>query len=153
MRLLGVIWNLFIYLFFLQEDFTRTKSIKRIQAKKNKEDSIFMYIKTSKSTSTFTILLTCTSLNLPYDKLFVRVYFYLWSPMKISLLYDHPWKSFLFIITHGNLSFLWLPMEIFPFYDHLWKSFLFIIIHENLSSLWSSMKISLRYDHPWKSFL
>ena len=39
------IWNLFI---FLREDFTRTKSIKRIQANKNKKDSIFMRIKTSK---------------------------------------------------------------------------------------------------------
>ena len=40
--------NFFIYLFFSQEDFTRTKSTKRIQANKNKKDSIFMCIKTSK---------------------------------------------------------------------------------------------------------
>ena len=37
--------NFFIYLFFSQEDFTRTKSTKRIQANKNKKDSIFMCIK------------------------------------------------------------------------------------------------------------
>ena len=36
------ILNLF---FFLQEDFTRTKSIKRIQANKKKKSSIFMCIK------------------------------------------------------------------------------------------------------------
>ena len=110
-----------------------------------------MYIKTSKSTSTFTILLTRTSLDLPYDKLFGRAYFYLWSPMKISLLYDHPWKSFLFMITHGKLSFLWLPVEIFPFYDHLWKSLFFMIIYENLSLLWPPMKIFPFSHHPWKS--
>ena len=34
--------------FFLQKDFTRTKSTKCIQANKNKKDSIFMCIKTSK---------------------------------------------------------------------------------------------------------
>ena len=110
-----------------------------------------MYIKTSKSTSTFTILLTRTSLDLHYEKLFVRAYFYLWSPMKISLLCDHPWKSFLFMITHGNLSFLWSSMKISLLYDHLWKSFPFMTTHENLSFLSSSMKISLLYDHPWKS--
>ena len=37
-----------IFIFFLQEDFTRTKSTKRIQANKNKKDSIYMRIKTSK---------------------------------------------------------------------------------------------------------
>ena len=37
------ILNLFI--FFLQEDFTHTKSTKLIQANKNKKDSIFMRIK------------------------------------------------------------------------------------------------------------
>ena len=36
--------NLFIY-FFLQEDFTRTKSTKGVQANKNKKSSIFMLIK------------------------------------------------------------------------------------------------------------
>ena len=41
------ILNLFIlfYFIFLQKDFTRTKSTKRIQANKNKKDSIFMRIK------------------------------------------------------------------------------------------------------------
>ena len=34
-----------LLLFFLQEDFTRTKSTKHIQANKNKKDSIFMHIK------------------------------------------------------------------------------------------------------------
>ena len=44
-----VISNLFIYLFnFLQEDFTYAKSTKRIQANKNKKDTIFMRIKTFK---------------------------------------------------------------------------------------------------------
>ena len=38
--------NLFIFL--LQEDFTWTKSTKCIQENKNKKDSIFMHIKTSK---------------------------------------------------------------------------------------------------------
>ena len=40
------ILNLFII--FLREDFTHTKSTKRIQANKNKKDTIFMSIKTSK---------------------------------------------------------------------------------------------------------
>ena len=37
-----------LYLFFLREDFTRTKSKKYIQANKNKKDRIIMRIKTSK---------------------------------------------------------------------------------------------------------
>ena len=38
--------NLFIIIiFFLQKDFTRTKSTKCIQANKNKKNSIFMRIK------------------------------------------------------------------------------------------------------------
>ena len=44
-EVIRAILNLF---FFLQEDFTGTKSKKRIQANKNKNDSIFMHIKTSK---------------------------------------------------------------------------------------------------------
>ena len=40
LRLSKEILGLFIYLFFLREDFTRTKSIKRIQLNKNKEDNI-----------------------------------------------------------------------------------------------------------------
>ena len=34
-----------LFMFFLQEDFTRTKSTKSTQANKNKKDSIFMGIK------------------------------------------------------------------------------------------------------------
>ena len=37
-----------LYLFFLREDFTRTKSKKYIQANKNKKDRIIMRIKTFK---------------------------------------------------------------------------------------------------------
>ena len=36
------------FIFFSKEDYTRTKSTKRIQANKNKRSSIFMLIKTSK---------------------------------------------------------------------------------------------------------
>ena len=46
------ILNLFIIIIIiiiiLQEDFTHTESTKRIQANKNKKDSIFIRIKTSK---------------------------------------------------------------------------------------------------------
>ena len=37
-----------LFFFFLQEDFTRTKSTKRKQANENKKDRIFIHIKTSK---------------------------------------------------------------------------------------------------------
>ena len=39
---------LYLFIFFLQEDFAPTKSTKRIQANKNKKDRIFMRIKTPK---------------------------------------------------------------------------------------------------------
>ena len=45
-EVIRAILNLFIS--FLQEDFTHTQSTKSIQANKNKKDSIFMCIKSSK---------------------------------------------------------------------------------------------------------
>ena len=47
-----VILNFFVFCFFLQEDFTRTKSTKRHTSKQKQKNSIFMHIKTSKRKKT-----------------------------------------------------------------------------------------------------
>ena len=101
--------------------------------------------------TSFTILLTCTPLNLPMAS-------YLYAPIFI---YDHLWEPLLFMRIFWISSYLWSSVRIFPFYenlfeslliyDHLWESllfmriflnlFLFMIICENLSLLWESFLI------------
>ena len=88
----------------------------------------------------FTLLLTCTTLNLPIES-------YLYA---LIFIYDHLSESFPFMRIFWifpfyenllNLSLLWEPFK-FLIYDHLWKSFpfmrtflnffLFMIICKNL---------------------
>ena len=89
-----------------------------------------------------------------YGKLFVRTYFYLWSPVgvfsfywnlfflwKSLLIYEHLWRSFLFVRIS---PYLWSSVRIFSFYENL---SLFMIICENLFFLWESFQFFLVYDH------
>ena len=95
--------------------------------------------------------------------LFVRVYFYLQSIVRIFSFYenlfesllicDYPWESFLFMRIFLNLVLFVIIREKLFF---LWESFW-------ISYLWSSMRIFSFYenlfesllicDHPWESFL
>ena len=64
--------------------------------------------------TSYTILLTCTPLNLPMENVFVRSYFSLWSAG----------ESLLFVKIFLN------PWESLLIYDHLWKS-IFLSLYEN----------------------
>ena len=44
--------------------------------------------------TSFTILLTCTPINPPIENLFVGIYFYLRSSVRISSFYENLFKSF-----------------------------------------------------------
>ena len=74
--------------------------------------------------ASFTLLLTCTPLNLPIENLFARTYFYLWSSVRIFPFCENLLNLFLFMIICENLLFLWESFESFFIYDQLfnWKS-------------------------------
>ena len=64
--------------------------------------------------TSYTILLTCTPLNLPMENVFVRSYFSLWSAVRISSFCKNIFKSL------RISSYLWLSMKIY-FFKSLWK--------------------------------
>ena len=95
---------------------------------KNKQKSVFI--------TSLTILLTCTSLNLPMENLFACTYFYLWESLfihdnlgesfllrKSFFIYDHWWESFWTLPVCGNLFLFMLICK---------NLFLFMFICENL---------------------
>ena len=47
--------------------------------------------------ASFTALLTYTPINRPIDNLLARTYFYLWSSVRTSSLYENLFESFLFV--------------------------------------------------------
>ena len=78
----------------------------------------------------FTILLTCSPLNLP-----MKSYLY-----ALIFIYDHhPWGVF---SIYGNLFCLWESLLIYD--HHLWWSFLFMRIS---SYLWLSVRIFSVYEN------
>ena len=74
--------------------FVRSKSFCKKKKKKNWLEIILI--------ASFTILLTCTPLNLPIENLFVLTYFYLWSSVRIFFICEN---FFLFMIICVNLCF------------------------------------------------
>ena len=87
----------------------------------------------------FTLLMTCTPLNLPMASYLYALIFLMIIRKGLFFL----WESFLFMRIS---SYLWSSVGVFSFYENL---FLFMIICENLFCLWESLLI---YDHLWKSF-
>ena len=95
---------------------------------KNKQKSVLI--------TSLTILLTCTSLNLPMENLFACTYFYLSESLfihdnlgesfllrKSFFIYDHWWESFWTLPVCGNLFLFMLICK---------NLFLFMFICENL---------------------
>ena len=76
--------------------------------------------------TSYTILLTCTPIYPPMQNLFVCIYFYLWSSVRISF----------FMRIFSNLSYLWVSLLFVRIFWNLCHSF--------LESFWIyvSMKVS-----------
>ena len=74
------------------------------------------------------MIIICRGLSFLWESfLFMRIFFYLWSSVRVFSLYEN---LFLFMIICKNLFFLWELFWIFFIYDHLWENlFLFMIIY------------------------
>ena len=86
--------HLFFWLFLLVsfELFCIFECSKSFRKKKNWLEIVLI--------TSFTMLVTCTPINLPIDSLFVHTYFYMWSFARVSSFYEnlfYLWESLLIV--------------------------------------------------------